>query len=416
MKKLKKGEEGITLMILVVTIVVILILAAITVDLSFSDAGIIKSAQGLQNKIDYQIQTDEDRMNQLQQDIANGTIEGGSGLIPDANFIEGGGGDSGDNTNPPKAPNLEIVGTIGKENIYISEVEIKVMANDRADNLTYIIEGTGIEQGSIDTETSIGNGQSIRITKDGTYTVTVHAYNRNGQKSKEKQVVIVRDTGIPTATLELKNIEDTFASVQIVADDPEPSSGLAIEQPYTFYYKEDGTDNWVEDGKGATSSYTYTGLKEGTIYSLKAEVTDKAGNIGNSNEIENVQMKTMIKIEWTTEWSKPYIHEKEESSCTITITEPVKISDTVSPVLQPNTTGSHVKVEPVNPDENGYATEFTITVTGGVGNGEERVYIPSGTFVNKEENKVASATKEGITIDNTKPGILENVERKPEEK
>jgi len=417
MKKGKEQEKGITLIILVVTIIVILILASITIDLSFSDSGMIKSAKELQNKIHYQIHTDENKMNQLQQDIANGTVDGGSGLIPGTNFIEGGdGGDDGEETSMPNAPELEVIGTKGNEDIYTSEIEIKVMAKDRADSLTYTVEGTGIEQGSIFTENSIGNGQSIRITQDGTYTITVYAYNRNGKKSEGNQVVVVRDTGVPTATLEVRKIEDTFATVQIIANDPEPTSGLASETPYTFYYKEKGTDTWLEDGKGATSSYTYTKLNESTTYSLKAEVTDRAGNRGNSNEVENVVIGTILRIQATSDWTKPYIHEGEESSFTITIAEPVKKENTIVPSLQPNTTGSTVKIEPVAPDENGFATEYIVTVTGGEGNGGESAQLPRGILVDKNGNKVASSTKEGLIIDNIKPDVTEKEERNPEKK
>jgi len=86
-----KNEEGVTLIILVVTIVVILILAGITVDVAFSENGIITSALGIQDKIGSEIKTDETEMNKLHGEIANGSIEGGGGLIPNSNSIDEGG-------------------------------------------------------------------------------------------------------------------------------------------------------------------------------------------------------------------------------------------------------------------------------------------------------------------------------------
>jgi len=62
-------------------------LAGITVNVAFSKNGIITSALEIQDKIGSEIKTDEMEMNQLHGEIANGSIEGGGGLIPDSNSI-----------------------------------------------------------------------------------------------------------------------------------------------------------------------------------------------------------------------------------------------------------------------------------------------------------------------------------------
>ena len=49
-KKLRQANTGITLIALIVTIVILLILAGITINLVFSDNGIIKKAQEAANK------------------------------------------------------------------------------------------------------------------------------------------------------------------------------------------------------------------------------------------------------------------------------------------------------------------------------------------------------------------------------
>ena len=51
-KKLKQANIGITLIALVVTIVILLILAGITINLVFSDNGIIKKAQIAKNEVE----------------------------------------------------------------------------------------------------------------------------------------------------------------------------------------------------------------------------------------------------------------------------------------------------------------------------------------------------------------------------
>jgi len=399
-------ETGITLTILVVTIVIILILAAITVDLSMNDNGIIKRAKGLQETMNQTTKSEEERMEELANKIADGTIEGGSGLIPDVNRIgEGGDGEGEEQDTYPMAPRLEVSGTEGENHYYISEVEVKVLANDRANTLTYTIEGTDIEQGSVTTETAIGNGQAITIQKDGTYTITAYAYNRNGKKSKGSTVTISKDTVAPTATLTVSKIEITSLTVQLLANDPEPSSGLSLDMPYTFYYQEVGANNWVEAGKGSASSYTYEGLKENTSYYLKAEVKDTAGNIGTSNDRTEAKTAKGIEVEEPTAWAKPAIKKQEENSFTIRVDQPVKVADSPDITLEPNTTGSTVRIEAISPDANGYATEFEITVTAGPESGEETVVIGRGTLVNERGNTVQEIRKGGCIVDNEPPTI-----------
>ena len=296
--EIKNNQKGITLIILVVTIVVILILAAITVNIAFQDNGIIKTAESLQNVINNSIATDEEKMAELANKIGEGIIDGGGGVIPDSNNIEEGGGDSGGGESvKPSKPKVELIGKQGETGYYRSEVEIKVTANDRANNLTYIIEG--VPEGSITTETPIGNGQSIYITQDGGYTIKVYEYNKNGEKSDPTVITLIRDTVTPTGSLEVIEKGQAEVTVQLIANDPQPSSGLASENPYTFYYKEVGTDTWIEAGKGSASSYTYTGLKENTSYDFKAEIKDKAGNMGTSNEVQ-VETKNELEVNVTT--------------------------------------------------------------------------------------------------------------------
>ena len=283
-----KQEKGITLVILVVTIVVILILAAITVNYSIQDHGIIKQAEGVQGQIDNVIGDNQNRMEQFLNDVAAGEIDTGSSMIPDSNSLyEGGEDTSGDSDAIPSKPKVTINGTQGEEGYYRSDIELVVNSHDRSNTLTYIVEGTNVDNGNVSTETKINNGQSIYVTQDGTYTVTIYAYNRNGQKSDPKVITLTKDTVAPTGVLQITKIEQTNITVQLVAMDPDPSSGLASDNPYTFYYKEEGSTEWINAGKGNTSSFTYTGLQADITYIFKAEITDKAGNVGTSNEVDN---------------------------------------------------------------------------------------------------------------------------------
>lgn len=65
MKNEVKAQKGITLIMLVVTIVVILILAGITINLAFDENGIIKRAKGLQEIINQSIANEEEELDKL---------------------------------------------------------------------------------------------------------------------------------------------------------------------------------------------------------------------------------------------------------------------------------------------------------------------------------------------------------------
>ncbi len=390
-----QNEKGITLISLAVTMVVIFILAGITVDLSLQDNSLIKTALGLQNSLNATIENNQGTFNELYQEGANRTNDSATGLQTDINWIES----DEEVVIPPSVPRVVISGTQGESGYYKSEVGIIVTASNTSHTLTYIVEGT-------DRETSINSGNSIQITQDGTYTIHIYEYNSRGEKSEAATVTITRDMVAPIGTLQVTSAGETTIDVQLVSTDPEPSSGLASSNPYTFYYKAEGENSWTEAGKGSTSSYTYTGLQSSTTYTLKAEITDKAGNVGTSNEVSNIQTQGKIEITGTTDWTNTQIKQNDETSFTITVSKPSKVSDTPNVTLEPNTTGSTVAIEAVNPDTDGYATQFKVTVTGGNGNGQESVTIGTGTLVDNNGNTTeTSITKQGITVDNTLPSI-----------
>ena len=70
-KKLRKANKGITLIALIVTIVILLILAGITINLVFSDNGIIKKAQEAANKTREAVENEQAQMNKLADYMTN---------------------------------------------------------------------------------------------------------------------------------------------------------------------------------------------------------------------------------------------------------------------------------------------------------------------------------------------------------
>jgi len=400
-KRSIQKETGITLIMLVVTIVVILILAGITIDLAFDENGIIKKAMGVQEIVNQSVKQEEEGLDALTNQLDATLANVGVGGNPNTNNMGGGGSEDPDT---PSAPRIEVKGTAGEIGYYRSDVEIVVTANDSVDTLAYLIEGN--PEGSVSTETTIENGQSIHITKDGSYTVSIYAYNKEGKKSEATVVKMVKDIVVPNAILSVQKKATTGITVQLVATDPEPSAGLSTEIPYTFYYQaQDGT--WKQAGTASSSSYTYDMLEKEVPYNLKAEIKDKAGNIGTSNIIENVKIEKPIEITNTPEWTEPDLKPNEETSFTITTDTPVKIGDESKVSLEPNTTGSTVKIEILNPDENGYGTEIKVTIVAGTGSGEEKVVIGEGALTDETGKTVEEITKPGINIYTEPPTVGE---------
>lgn len=92
-KKLKQSNKGITLIALIVTIVILLILAGITINLVFSDNGIIKKAQEVANKMNEASINEQAQMNELSDYMENMLNEIGRGnqteILPsDGSFNE----------------------------------------------------------------------------------------------------------------------------------------------------------------------------------------------------------------------------------------------------------------------------------------------------------------------------------------
>jgi len=388
--KILQSQSGITLTILVVTIVVILILAGITYDLTWKDNGIIKRALGLQEVINdataKELNTLQDADSQLNALLANVGI-GGSNTTEEEPPI-----------GTPASPSITVNGDKGENGFFTSNVEVVFHKKDALDRMTYKIEG-------VTEETTIQDGETISLTVDGTYTIIAYAYNAENTQSRPTTVTIVKDTVEPTVSMQLIKQESTGVQVQVVAEDPEPGSGMSTNQAYTFYYKQEGTEEWKEAGSTNASSYTYTNLQSGITYSLRATAKDKAGNIGTSNEIENIQIiidttKPSIDTDsYPTEEKK--IKEGDPITITIVPTEKVKVDpDKFIPVdKEGNSTDAVVTV---TEDEDG----IHIQIIGGTDEGDVDIKIEEGGITDENGNPndpIIIDTK--VTVDNTPPEI-----------
>ena len=76
----------------------------------------------------------------------------------------------------------------------------------------------------------------------------------------------------------------TSNSVTLTVTATDGQSGLAEEGAYTYYLNDE------EKASNNTNTYNYTGLTQGTRYTLKVAVTDKAGK-NNRKEYRNNNSK-----------------------------------------------------------------------------------------------------------------------------
>ena len=114
--------------------------------------------------------------------------------------------------------------------------------------------------------TDIGNGEKITGLVHGD---TVYVRLTDGVNESEYAIKQITDDIPPEVNIQAG--EPTSNSVQITVTATDGQSGLAESGIYTYYL------NNEEKASNNTNTYTYTGLTQGTKYTLKVIVTDKAG-------------------------------------------------------------------------------------------------------------------------------------------
>ncbi len=204
-----KGESGITLIALVVTIVVLLILAGITISLVFGSNGVINKAQEA---------NENTKIAQVREqlELAKGPeyIEGNGKYNPDSYFER-----------------IETEGIIGNK----------------------------------DTDV-IDNG-------DGTYEVTTtpgYIFKITLVPSKDNvediQIDYIGKVDGPRIR-DLKVTNKTTNSITV-----EVETANAEEATYTYYYKKEGETDWKKAEEIKEKTYTFSGLESNVIYNIKVRV------------------------------------------------------------------------------------------------------------------------------------------------
>ena len=131
----------------------------------------------------------------------------------------------------------------------------------------------------------------VTINTDGTnFDVIAYTIDTAGNESDASaKTTVKRDATVPsTATITVSTKDITYNAIKVTATGTDATSKVAS---YTFYKSETNADEgWskVETKEASKTNleqldYTYEGLKTGTTYWFKVEVTDNAGNKKTSN-------------------------------------------------------------------------------------------------------------------------------------
>ena len=94
--------------------------------------------------------------------------------------------------------------------------------------------------------------------------------SEDGTKKIDRSEAFYFDNEEPKTSINLGTI--TTNSIELIVDSSDDDSGLATSETYQ-YYLGDTLKETTENNR-----YTFTGLTEGTSYTLKVDVADKAGN------------------------------------------------------------------------------------------------------------------------------------------
>lgn len=175
-------------------------------------------------------------------------------------------------------PTLEVVsGNLGENNWYTNDVEIKINSNnseDIIDKTTYMVQGT--DQVA---ETEIKDGETFKITKDGTWIITAYNYNKAGSRIESEELTIQRDSTDPNMSkVSAKDINvDSFV---LVGEGSDETSGVIT---YEFYLDNELISTVNTNVKEV--EIPVTGKKPG-IYKAYIIVKDNAGHEKKSEEID----------------------------------------------------------------------------------------------------------------------------------
>lgn len=141
----------------------------------------------------------------------------------------------------------------------------------------------------LDIEYQINEGEWIKLP-EGQNTITdlnngdtVNVRVTDGTNTGGIATIKIEDKQAPTLDLELG--EPTTSKIQAtVSNAKDEQTGIETPITYKYYIKKssENDSNYQLKETSTSTNYTFTGLLKNTEYTIKVEITDKAGNIGKA--------------------------------------------------------------------------------------------------------------------------------------
>ena len=197
MKRIRE-KKGITLLVLAITIVIILILAGISIDIVFSENGIIDKAKEIANNMNNQLGADQAEINDLLNELENSMkgpedVDGISNIKVTTEY-----------TTEEITINVEVETTsedIEYEYYVDGELKSTQKENSYTEKITlenkepYIPNGFSHTEGTVDTgyvikDTSIGNEFVWIPVASGTFDIYVVAKDEEGNSMKSDEITL----------------------------------------------------------------------------------------------------------------------------------------------------------------------------------------------------------------------------------
>ena len=292
-----RGERGITLLALILTVVIMIILAVVTINVALGEGGLVDQAKWAAEQTANSTKSEQEQLDDVADQINDiiagiGTGDTNSTGGEETNSVETNSIDTNTvDTNSVEETNTVETNTIEPEpepipdgTITIGEAQwqengtanVSITSSESKYAIQYQINGT--DEGNWKTVT-------VGVVTGVNHGDTVYARLTDGEQYSNPQNKKIEDTTAPVVTVTAQG-SPTTNSITVTAQAVDNETGMASSPKYTYYIKKSTEgDESYKAPSGAenitNAQYTFTGLTQGTKYDIKVEVNgDKAGNKG----------------------------------------------------------------------------------------------------------------------------------------